>query len=104
MACSAKGRAAQKRITFPVMVEANAPGVMYWGKTSADYRVFSVPSDVWIDEQGHVARHDLERNWIDANQVDRWLAPEQPTRRTPPLTRRANRLYAPVEIPASATM
>ena len=70
----------KKRITFPVMVEANAPGVMYWGKTSADYRVFSVPSDVWIDEQGHVARHDLERNWIDANQVDRWLAPEQPAK------------------------
>ncbi len=68
----------EKRITFPVMVEAHAPGVVYWGKTSADYRVFSVPSDVWIDEQGHVARHDLERNWIDASQVDRWLDPEPP--------------------------
>lgn len=70
----------EKRITFPVMVEANAPGMMYWGKTSADYRVFSVPSDVWIDEHGHVARHDLERNWIDASQVDRWLIPEPPAK------------------------
>jgi thiol-disulfide isomerase/thioredoxin len=70
----------EKRITFPVMVEAKAPGVQYWGKTSADYRVFSVPSDVWIDEQGHVARHDLEGNWISARQVDRWLNPEPPAK------------------------
>ena len=70
----------EKRISFPVMVEAKAPGAMYFGKTSADYRVFSVPSDVWIDEGGHVARHDLERSWVDARQVDRWLNPEPPAK------------------------
>ena len=72
-----------KRITYPVMVDANAPGVMYWGKTSADYRVSSVPSDVWIDEEGHVTRHDLERNWISASQAHRWLDSEPPVKGAP---------------------
>jgi len=60
-----------KQITFPVMVDSPAPDGKAWGKTSAYYRVYSEPSDVWIDEKGHVARLSSERDWV--SESDCWM-------------------------------
>jgi hypothetical protein len=59
----------KQHITFPVMVDSRAPDGKAWGKTSAYYRVYSEPSDVWIDEKGHVARLDSETGWVGENDL-----------------------------------
>ena len=53
----------KKHITFPVMVDSRAPDGKAWGKTSAYYRVYSEPSDVWIDDKGYFARLAPE-GWV----------------------------------------
>jgi hypothetical protein len=60
-----------KHITFPVMVDSRAPDDKAWGKTSAYYHVYSEPSDVWIDEKGHVERLSSERD--EVGEGDRWM-------------------------------
>jgi len=76
-----------KQITFPVMVDSRAPDGKAWGKTSAYYHVYSEPSDVWIDEKGHVARISSERGCV--GEGDRWMGtvddrrPENQTENSP---------------------
>ncbi|MGA2255540.1 MAG: hypothetical protein ABSG53_12825, partial [Thermoguttaceae bacterium] len=75
------------QITFPVMVDSRAPDGKAWGKTSAYYHVYSEPSDVWIDEKGHVARISSERGCV--GEGDRWMGtvddrrPENQTENSP---------------------
>ena len=45
-------------ITFPVMVDSTDVEGRSWGKTFKRYRVFSVPAEVRIDENGHFAGID----------------------------------------------
>lgn len=46
-----------RKITFPVMVDAPIPGNLGPGKTFAAYRFYSYPT-VEIDEKGHFVRVD----------------------------------------------
>jgi hypothetical protein len=62
----------KQHITFPVMVDSRAPDGKAWGKTSASYRVFAEPSEVWIDTNGYVVRHDdADRALVQEN--DWWM-------------------------------
>jgi thiol-disulfide isomerase/thioredoxin len=61
----------EKHITFPVMVDSRDPDAKAWGKTSAYYRVYSNPSDVWIDERGYVVRLDAEARGV--GEGDWWM-------------------------------
>jgi len=61
----------KQHVTFPVMVDSRAPDGKAWGKTSAYYHVYSEPSEVWIDDRGHLARLDSEQGLV--NEKDRWM-------------------------------
>jgi hypothetical protein len=71
-----------KHITFPVMVDSRTPDDKAWGKTSAYYRIYSEPSDVWIDEKGHVARLSSEHGWVAEG--DGWMGAVDDRRRKNP--------------------
>jgi thiol-disulfide isomerase/thioredoxin len=49
-------------ITFPVMIDSPHANWKYWGDTSYRYRVFSMPSEIRIDENGRVA--EVEKTLI----------------------------------------
>ena len=73
----------EKHITFPVMVDSRAPDGKSWGKTSAYYKVYSEPSDVMIDEKGHIADVSSEHDWMGEGNL--WMGTmdvSQPTKRT----------------------
>lgn len=48
----------KKGITFPVMVDSPGTERLPWGKTFNKYRVFGIPTEVKIDENGHFVEID----------------------------------------------
>jgi hypothetical protein len=55
----------ENKIAFPVMVDSREPDNRAWGKTCADYRVYSVPCEVRINAKGHVVQHGGERVYVN---------------------------------------
>ncbi len=56
-------------ITFPVMVDAPDPEKRSWGRTCMKYRVFSVPTEFKISQDGQLER--IDRDLIGAS--SRWV-------------------------------
>ncbi|UCF42512.1 MAG: TlpA family protein disulfide reductase [Planctomycetota bacterium] len=50
----------KKGITFPVMVDSLGTERLSWGKTFKKYMVFSIPTEVKIDKNGHFVEIDEE--------------------------------------------
>lgn len=48
----------KKGITFPVMVDSSEKERVFWGKTFNKYRVFGIPTEAKIDENGHFLEID----------------------------------------------
>ena len=47
-------------ITFPVMIDSPCADPKYWGDTFYRYRIFSMPHEIRIDENGRVAKIEEE--------------------------------------------
>ena len=52
-----------KGISFPVMIDKPLQDKPYWGKTFMKYRIWSIPSEARINEEGHIS--EIDKPYID---------------------------------------